>query len=351
MRPPLIRSGCSDYKDLRLQHFIENVLPKYDIVGLQEMFSYASSRQSHLISEAKKVGFEYCVIAPHRGFVLNGRIDGGLVILSRLPIAISNSIEFPRGYASDCLAAKGVLYAKVHLHSSSVYLHLFTTHLQSTPHQNGFWGDSYSKKRMDQIEISRKFIQQQLTLNGCPMDPVIFMGDFNVDGRVSKDDGSDSEEYKKLVQILNLQAFSSETLNELNEKVLLNFEDVLLTKYGEHPVTNGFPLTGRTEIVRNSLKIMNYEQKERSRPSLSLDQDKAERVAASLEIPHLAESLDFVFYCKGEGNSLEIDYKATKVNPFQMRNAPVNFVSDHFGVELVLTEIGSANDVPLDSKN
>ncbi|KAJ1850369.1 hypothetical protein LPJ73_003483, partial [Coemansia sp. RSA 2703] len=105
MRPPLIKNNKSDWKDGRLDYFIEHILPNYDIVCLQEMFEYASSRRARLFAAAEKLGFAYYV-ASERKFLWHAAIDGGLVILSRLPVVHAETITYQRGMGPDWIAQK-----------------------------------------------------------------------------------------------------------------------------------------------------------------------------------------------------------------------------------------------------
>ncbi|KAJ2316234.1 hypothetical protein GGI00_007048, partial [Coemansia sp. RSA 2681] len=61
MRPPLIKNNKSDWKDERLDYFIEHILDNYDVICLQEMFEFASSRRSRLFAAAEKLGFKFYV--------------------------------------------------------------------------------------------------------------------------------------------------------------------------------------------------------------------------------------------------------------------------------------------------
>lgn len=100
MRPPGIKNNSSDYKNARLDHIGNDVLKNYDIVCLQEMFSYGSSRQLRMMSYAKKAGLPYIVTSPSKG-VLNAMIDGGLMICSRYPIVETARMTYKRGVHSD----------------------------------------------------------------------------------------------------------------------------------------------------------------------------------------------------------------------------------------------------------
>lgn len=59
LRPPLVKSNPSDFKELRLSLFCDQVLPHFDIIALQEVFELGSSRQARLISAAKRHGYNY----------------------------------------------------------------------------------------------------------------------------------------------------------------------------------------------------------------------------------------------------------------------------------------------------
>jgi hypothetical protein len=100
LRPPFIKNNASDHKDARLEQFCAEVLPNYDIVALQEMFRFGSSRLSRLLSMAKRAGFLYSLTSPPKG-LCDLCIDGGLVILSRLPFEHAEYITFQSGVHSD----------------------------------------------------------------------------------------------------------------------------------------------------------------------------------------------------------------------------------------------------------
>lgn len=100
MRPPGIKNNKDDFKNERLEYIVQNILPHYDIITVQEAFAYANRRIDTLLSAAFAQGFYYHVAsARHYPWHLAG--DGGLLILSRFPIKKSNRIEFSRGVHSD----------------------------------------------------------------------------------------------------------------------------------------------------------------------------------------------------------------------------------------------------------
>ncbi|RUS14911.1 hypothetical protein BC938DRAFT_477163 [Jimgerdemannia flammicorona] len=102
MRPPGIRNNLSDYKDSRLEYLIRYVLPRYDVVALQEAFAFGTIRKDILIREARKLGFNYHIESMRKD-IFDLSIDGGLLVLSRFKIVDSAVMEYERGVNNDCL--------------------------------------------------------------------------------------------------------------------------------------------------------------------------------------------------------------------------------------------------------
>lgn len=98
-------------------------------------------------------------------------VQGGVVIFSRFPIVRQDTVIF-EGLCDkeDCLAAKGAVYAQVK--KGNHLFHIFALHLNS-------WESPKSRAvRRGQMAEVYKFIQRQ----NIPSDePVVMMGDFNVD--------------------------------------------------------------------------------------------------------------------------------------------------------------------------
>lgn len=66
LRPPLIKNNTSDYKDARLNLFLQEQLRNYDIIAFQEVFEYGSSRQDRLVEAAQRDGFAYSAKSPKK---------------------------------------------------------------------------------------------------------------------------------------------------------------------------------------------------------------------------------------------------------------------------------------------
>lgn len=140
------------------------VLRGHDILLLQEAYN-DSARKKLLAGLARDYPYQTRVLGRDFGF----RQDGGVVIVSRWPI--EHEFQLPYGElctGGDCLADKGVLYARVNKAGRRV--HVFATHLQS--------GSANRALRENQLRRLRALIDaMQLPIG----EPVLIGGDLNVD--------------------------------------------------------------------------------------------------------------------------------------------------------------------------
>jgi endonuclease/exonuclease/phosphatase family metal-dependent hydrolase len=101
--------------------------------------------------------------------------NGGIFIASKWPIVASQNLVYKACSAADCLAAKGVQYAKIEktVQGRSKFFHVFGTHLQ------GYQGTNVPDVRRRQLQEMAEFVTQL----GLPADePVLLAGDFNTRG-------------------------------------------------------------------------------------------------------------------------------------------------------------------------
>ncbi|RKP00657.1 hypothetical protein CXG81DRAFT_5732, partial [Caulochytrium protostelioides] len=182
LRPPLIRSGPSDYKEARLEQFACEVLPHYDVVAFQELFAFANGRRDTLLRRARAAGLPHHAVCPVPG-LWEGRIDAGLAIVSRFPIVKTALLTYDRGIHSDWLAAKGVLYAKLAVLPNR-HVHVFTSHTQAS-YEMAPGEDSPSRQiRERQLARAARFMVRTLLKTRDRLDdPVLFCGDLNVNAR------------------------------------------------------------------------------------------------------------------------------------------------------------------------
>jgi len=155
-----------------------------------------------LISEAKKNGFHHHYSGSKPSLFSSATlVDGGLTVISRHPIVVSDEIHFHAATASDALSSKGVIYAKIQFDSG--FVHFFNTHLQATynddpaPHK-------FSKIRHQQLSQVRDFVHLKTKEDN---HPIVLLGDFNVNGRTNDSDAKDSQEYLNLIEILSQPHF------------------------------------------------------------------------------------------------------------------------------------------------
>lgn len=196
LRPPLIKNNENDWKDERLEDFIE-IMHEFDVICLQELFSLFNSRRPRLIRRANKQGFFFSVSTETPTFFSKYVSDGAMTILSRFPIVCYTFYSFQFGVVVDSLARKGILYAKLKIKGS--YLHLFTTHLQASylDSSKSHWDISYMT-RMSQIRQINHFVIETLkeAKYNKGRDKVMIVGDLNVD--------ANQYMYKQRVRLLKL---------------------------------------------------------------------------------------------------------------------------------------------------
>ena len=144
---------------------IPEAVAGYDAIMISEAF-YNSVRDGQLLPDLLA---EY----PYQTPVVDqsgATEDGGVLIVSRWPIDTFAQIVFSDCNGSDCLSAKGVMYAKIDKLGKKY--HLFATHTQA-------WNDPANvQTRILQLRQLRQF---QQSLNIPANEPVIIGGDLNVD--------------------------------------------------------------------------------------------------------------------------------------------------------------------------
>lgn len=143
--------------------------PGLDVIAFQETFDATWTAMEDRLAEH---GFTYVSKVPAGGDNLT---NGGARIVSRWPIEETGEEHFTdcAGASSDCLAAKGVSYARINK-AGRVY-HVFTTHLQADEGGNDYWST-----RARQLVQMRAFISRKVGPGGNGQ-PVIVTGDMDID--------------------------------------------------------------------------------------------------------------------------------------------------------------------------
>ena len=116
--------------------------------------------------------------------------NGGIFIASKWPIVASRDMVYSACRFPDCLAAKGVQYARIEkmLDGRTKRYHVFGTHLQA-------WGGAAAAAvRSDQAREMARFVQQQ---NIPFAEPVLLAGDLNTRG-------PENPQFQALIDILGV---------------------------------------------------------------------------------------------------------------------------------------------------
>ncbi|OMH86387.1 Sphingomyelinase [Zancudomyces culisetae] len=339
MRPPLINNNGDDFKQERLDWFIKNVLDKYDVICLEEMFKFGSGRKTQLIKAAKARGLVYNATTPSKGFFDFG-IDSGLLILSRYPIEHKESIQYPRGVHSDALSLKGALYARIKVEkennlsvsnsssadsdsSTSKYLNIFVTHTQAS-YTNTALTEPSVRVRLSQFHMLRKFMDKVLKTTYKVGEPLIILGDLNVNSRThiitdetrkfedNEKDGIDhSTEYTMMMNILrgvgigDPKVLSPKHTDTFSSEDKLVFKDIIYESYKYHPVTFG--------------NIIISEDGETAKPM--------EKAITSKDSNMVMDSIDYILWYEGKANpdtsseiAVKSKYSSVRVEEFFAEN-------------------------------
>ncbi|RKP13173.1 Endonuclease/exonuclease/phosphatase [Piptocephalis cylindrospora] len=256
------RGGEGRWKGKRLEEWIrQGEMGRQDIVCLQGVFSQGSKRQRKLIDAAREQGLPYAMFMPRQS-PLQGRVDGGLIILSRYPILTSSVYIYNRGQHRDKWVGKGAMYVRLAL-SSRQRLHIFNTHNQGSPRLPCPMGDPAKAERVRQWRRLRRFMDVCLG-DVDEQEPIVLTGQLNADAR----EEAAGQEYARMLQILS----EGSDPRSLDEVTLLSrsdnpprpneswaVRDLALQVLGTHPILFG-PVDGSGRAVRNPLVPSVYER-------------------------------------------------------------------------------------------
>ncbi len=143
-----------------------------DVVAFSEAFD-DGPREDDLAPAMIAAGFPYrTTILNEPGGIIPFPVNGGVIIFSRWPIEAEDEIDFAEcgQAAQDCLANKGVKYAKIN--KMGKRYHVFGTHMDA-----GSGADDTYARRTQMAEIRDFIADLEIPEN----EAVIFGGDFNTD--------------------------------------------------------------------------------------------------------------------------------------------------------------------------
>lgn len=148
-------------------------------------------------SRLKNKGF-VCAEIPMPSITSGRFIDSGLIIATRYSILHIDYITYTVGSGVDAYVGKGCLYAKILYtdpkSNSEIPIHVFNTHLQAGYDAGR---ETHEANRLLQMAEMRNFIELKTKLD---YDPILVLGDFNVNGRAGRTDGRPSAAYFDMLQ-------------------------------------------------------------------------------------------------------------------------------------------------------
>eukprot|EP01113_Clastostelium_recurvatum_P002747 TRINITY_DN11167_c0_g1_i1.p1 TRINITY_DN11167_c0_g1~~TRINITY_DN11167_c0_g1_i1.p1 ORF type:complete len:431 (-),score=87.81 TRINITY_DN11167_c0_g1_i1:43-1335(-) len=335
LRPPIVRNNESDFKEVRLDAFIDMLKDKeYDVLILQEIFCRITDRQHRLIEAAKTHGYLYHTVATEAAwtwhetlFPITGcatrpkLVDAGLLILSRYPIVAADAHMFTHGNQIDAWAAKQVIHAKIRL-SHNNFCHVFNTHLQSnysdnTPVQNAL----NNLARQLQILEMAAFIER---VTKGSRDPILIGGDLNINAKaVAPINIWSHASYTEYAAAKNLKTDTNiseyEYMMLVLRSVCPSLRDVLLHDKGEHLVT----YADYYICKETGLKL----------PRESVLTDKSDLC--------IGARLDYLLFSPSSTSSISLDGGSADVQTFPCQIATksghvVTQLSDHYGISACL---------------
>ena len=327
--PPINSNGHDDYKNERLNDFIE-LLPDFDILCFQEIFTTFNDRKHKMIREAAKVGLKYYLTIKAPSFFSKYITDSGLLILSRYEIIENDSYNYYINISGDAPSNKGILYAKIKIEDK--YLFLFNTHTQSTYYDESPKNiNSTIQVRTTQIEELINYVYNKLlhipkeqVKKGC----VLIVGDLNIDAH-------DNKNLREKFQIPKYKITEYELLKKKLSK-LGTAIDLMEKKYNDHLYTFGnndkpeydHVLTGKGDL--NMKQVLDYMWE--IIPNYNLDIYKNNN---SLFIDSNNENEDEENNEEEKGK-IKVLYDSFKVEEFLIKDRPYQQLSDHFGISVEL---------------
>jgi len=174
-RPFIVSHDGQSERTCRIPKLIFKQIGKHhniDVIVIQEAFTEGCRSGAGLRKQLAYYGWPYSTATVDKS---TSPSNGGVFIASKWPITFTEQDIFSNCTGSDCLAAKGVLYARINKqvtpqHATITY-NIFATHL------NAWEGEKQAKVRLQQAEQMLVFISKQ---NIPKTEAVIIAGDLNI---------------------------------------------------------------------------------------------------------------------------------------------------------------------------
>jgi exonuclease III len=181
--PPFVNHGQHERSTAILDAIEKLYLPTIDVIVINEAIPRKIAQS--VLTAFATVGFRYHTSALSDKLSL---VDGGVIIVSKHKITQEDRELFKEECSgTDCLAAKGVSYARVKKEGN--YFNIFATHQQAWPSLES------QVIRINQTKKIKNFMDSiEIPTN----EPVILAGDLNIDRY------KDSEQFRYFLNLLNL---------------------------------------------------------------------------------------------------------------------------------------------------
>ena len=323
-RPPPVNTNKDDFKDSRVQDFLEQ-LHNFDIICFQELFTTLNDRKHRMIREAAKVGLKYYLSSKVPSLFSHYLVDSGLLILSRYQIIEHDYYQYFINISGDAVGSKGVLYAKIKINNK--YLFLFNTHLQSTYFNESQRNIDFTIQiRTSQTEELINFVYNKILV--MPRDEVkngliLIAGDFNIDAH-------DNKFIKKKVKF---PKYNDTEYNIFKKKInkLGTAIDLMEKKYNNHIYT--FGNNEKEEYDHTFISKEEFNIKQTLDYIWEIKPDYNLKIYKS-ESQTLKKKNNYEDEKNNENNKIKVLYDTLSVQEFLVKNRPYQQLSDHFGISV-----------------
>ena len=275
--PNIMRMFKSDFAAERARALLTQV-DKYDVVCLNEAFSYIGSPVASFIKEMRNRGFVYISRLPPARLFSMEVCDGGVIILSKLPIINHEFVIFDLNVGIDMVVGKGAVYARIQT-GPGTHFHLYATNLQMN------YSDSQAECTAVKFAQLREMMAK-LRLKASDGQPIIVVGNLNMNGRAEAvTQGKRKSEYDRLFDTLSLDGYT--------------IVDGMMQTFGEH-----LPTYGDEEATLTEKKDIGTKQR-----------------------------LDYIMMLNRDEGQYTITGQTTRVLKFEADGKGFTHLSNHYGLE------------------
>jgi endonuclease/exonuclease/phosphatase family metal-dependent hydrolase len=275
--PMLLSLGVGRFAGERAALLLDR-LTTYDVVALNGCYSYIGSPVASFVRAMRRQGFRYVARSPSAGILSLEVMDGGVVIFSKFPILMQDSVQFSLSLGIDHWIGKGAVYARVQT-GAGTHVHFFALTEQRS------YADSMPECRAVRFAQMR---ETKCLLDNRASDgqPIILMGDLNIDARAPETRGrKTTNEYNRVLETLAKDSYA--------------ITDTMLETFNEH-----LPTYGDEELILTPKKDIGTQQR-----------------------------TDYIFVLNREGGEYTLTGQNTAIVKFDVKGKKFTHLSSHYGIE------------------